>query len=123
MTPNILIVDDDDALRLSLTKLLGAAGYTVDSRRSAKTALAAMNLKVKEWDIVVSDLRLPEMDGLEFLRQVKALQAHVQVVLMTGYASAELEETALQMGAVALLRKPFPIQDLCQILESLAVKK
>jgi two-component system response regulator AtoC len=101
----ILIVDDDDALRESLELVLVAEGYGVVSAASARAALAA--IEQATFDVVLCDLRMPGMDGMELLPQLVRRLPGVAVILMSAYGSADLAVEALRRGAYDYLAKPF----------------
>ena len=101
----ILIVDDDDALRESLELVLAAEGYAVRSVASGLAALAAV--EQSPFDLVLCDLRMPGMDGMELLPQLARRLPGVAVILMSAYGSADLAVEALRRGAYDYLAKPF----------------
>jgi DNA-binding NtrC family response regulator len=101
----ILIVDDDDALRESLELVLAAEGYAVRSVASGVAALAAV--EQSPFDLVLCDLRMPGMDGMELLPQLARRLPGVAVILMSAYGSADLAVEALRRGAYDYLAKPF----------------
>ena len=118
----VLVVEDDSLVRGLLRRMLTEAGYQAESRENADSALAALDLRVKEWDVVVSDYRLPGISGLSFLEQVRARHPHVRVVLMSAYLTDDVEEQARACGAVGVLRKPFSFSELKTLLRSLEEK-
>jgi two-component system response regulator AtoC len=101
----ILIVDDDDALRESLELVLAAEGYGVRSVASGAAALAALG--EAPVDLVLCDLRMPGMDGMELLPQLVRRLPGVAVILMSAYGGADLAVEALRRGAYDYLAKPF----------------
>lgn len=101
---SLLVVDDDDFVRLSLQQLLETHGYRVFSAASGKAALEIFAQEAV--DLVLTDLRMPGIDGLEVLARVKAAQPHVAVVLLTGYSSLDSAIRALRYGADDYLLKP-----------------
>ena len=105
MTGRILIVDDDEGLRDSLQLVLAAEGYHVITAADGSQALA--QLEAEAVDVVLCDLRMPGMDGLELLPQLAARQPGVTIILMSAYGSEELAIEALQRGAHDYLAKPF----------------
>lgn len=119
MRTAIVVVDDDDSVRALMTEELSEAGYKVEARENAHTALAALDLKVKHWNVVITDLHLPKMHGLEFVQMLRKRHPEVAIIAMSGYATQETEGQALAAGAAAFLRKPFSFGQLCQVLEQL----
>lgn len=99
------IVDDDEAVRKSLAFLLGTAQVSV---RSYETAIAFLaNIDRVERGCIVTDLRMPEIDGLELLRRLKSLGVDLPVIVITGHGDITLARKALEAGAVDFLEKPF----------------
>jgi len=105
MTERILVADDDDALRESLELVLAAEGYEVLTARDGAAALALV--ETQPVDVVLCDLRMPGMDGLELLPQLARKLPGVPVLLMSAYGSSDLAVEALRRGAYDYLAKPF----------------
>ena len=107
--PRVLVVDDEMGPRESLRMLLKPS-YTIATADSGKSALA----QIPEFhpDLVIMDIKMPEMDGLELLRRVKQLDPSIEIVMITAYASLETVKTALTHGAFEYLIKPFSRSDL-----------
>ncbi len=121
MTKNkisVLVVDDDRLIRVSMAKQLEAAGYDAAIAASAGEALQLM--ASRSVDIVLSDLRMPGMGGLDFLSEIKQRFPSVEVILMTAYGSVETAVSALQQGAYDYLTKPFHFNELEVRLERIA---
>jgi two-component system response regulator AtoC len=110
MSERVLIADDDDALRESLELVLAAEGYEVVSARDGAAALAL--LEAQPVDVVLCDLRMPGMDGLELLPQLVRRLPGVPVLLMSAYGSADLAVEAMRRGAYDYLAKPFQPSEL-----------
>ncbi|HEX3983038.1 MAG TPA: response regulator FixJ [Acidisoma sp.] len=102
------LIDDDDDVRSSLSFLLGSAGFAVRSHSSAIAFLEA--LPTLQAGCIVSDVRMPEMDGLELLRRLKAIAMNFPVIIMTGHADVTLAVEAMKAGAVDFIEKPFDAQ-------------
>ncbi len=100
----ILLVDDDERLRIAAGKVLAADGYRVVSAASGHEALEV--LKRESVALVVSDLRLPDLDGIALLKQVRELLAEVEVVMITGHGSVERAVEAMRLGAYDFIEKP-----------------
>jgi two-component system, LuxR family, response regulator FixJ len=98
------VIDDDEAVRESLSFLLGAAGLEVSAHASAVAFLVA--LAVQPPGCVLTDVRMPEMDGLELLRRLGESGGNWPVVVMTGHADVPLAVRALKAGALDFLEKP-----------------
>ncbi|MFH1708318.1 MAG: sigma-54 dependent transcriptional regulator [Planctomycetota bacterium] len=107
-TPNparILIVDDEKNLCEFLSIILTRDGYTVATAASGPAALAS--LAADRFDLVIQDVRMPGMDGIELLREIKARDAALPVVVMTAYATWATAVEAMRLGAFDFIRKPF----------------
>lgn len=111
----ILVVDDDVAFCKMLETFLKKKGYGVSSAFSAETALAEID-KTK-FDLVLSDVRLPNKDGNEILKSVKEKGLQTQVVLMTGYAEVSLAVDAMKKGAYDYISKPVNPDKLLEIVQ------
>jgi len=102
---SILIVDDEVSIQKLLTVLLQSDGYRVRAVGSAREALAA--LKSAPASLMITDVKLPDQDGLSLLQQASTLDSRMIVVVMTGYATVDLAVQAMKAGAVEFLMKPF----------------
>ena len=105
MMPTIFIVEDERILRVTLADDLRDAGYKVFEFADAVAALTL--LKEHEVDIIISDIKMPRMDGLDFLKKVKEINPDIYVVMMTAFATVETAVTAIKSGAYDFLTKPF----------------
>src|SRR6478736_4147768 len=101
----VYVIDDDEAMRDSLDFLLGAADFDVTLFESAQHFLDA--LPVVDFGCVVSDVRMPGIDGLELLKRLKADGRPFPVLIMTGHGDVPLAVEAMKLGAVDFLEKPF----------------
>lgn len=104
MPVRILVIDDDAIACEFLQEALSRAGYEVDAFTSAKKALRE---DLSAYDLLMSDIRMPDMDGLQFLRQVHEKLPELPVILMTAYGSLETTMEALRLGAWDYISKPF----------------
>ncbi|MGE3263543.1 MAG: sigma-54-dependent transcriptional regulator [Bacteriovoracia bacterium] len=107
---NILVVDDEASIREFLEIMLKREGYKVDVVGSAKEALAA--IEKKRYSAIVTDISMPEMNGIELLTKVKQVQHELAVVIMTAHGSAESAVEAMKLGADDYLTKPFQIEEM-----------
>ena len=111
----LLVVDDDTVFREELSTLLSDWGHQVESVNSGPKALEALN--VAEFDVIFSDVRMPRMNGIELLRQVRERWPRTYVVMITGYATIEAAVEAMKLGAFDYLRKPFRSENVQRIVE------
>jgi DNA-binding NtrC family response regulator len=105
---NILLVDDERALRAALGQVLSDEGHTVDFASDAEMAIE--RLATRSFDLVVSDVRLPTVDGLTLLHRIRRDFPLTEVLLMTAYGSIGDAATAVKDSAVDYLRKPIDIE-------------
>lgn len=115
---SILVVDDELLIRDLLYDFLSGRGWHVQVADSAERALQETNRQ--SFDVVLSDIKLPDMSGLELAGQFKSLHPSQPVVLMTGYPSVESAVQALRLKADDYITKPFNIHALAKRLESMA---
>ena len=111
----ILIVDDDERVRSSLSRVLGATNVNATAVESGELALAEVERGVP--DLVITDVRMPGMDGLELLRLLRERAPAVPVVLMTAYDDPATSTAAEQGGAVHFLVKPLDLHELRRVVE------
>ncbi|MFO7668627.1 MAG: sigma-54 dependent transcriptional regulator [Bacteroidales bacterium] len=117
---SILIVDDEDSVRDSLYNWFIDDGYRVDCAENAKKALSLLN--EKEYDIVLADIKMPGMDGMEMHRRIKALPHVPIVIIMTAFASVDTAVQALKEGAFDYVTKPFDPDDLSHLIRNAATQ-
>ncbi|MDE1888911.1 MAG: sigma-54-dependent Fis family transcriptional regulator [Planctomycetota bacterium] len=110
MKNKILVVDDEKLMRVSLEDKLMKEGYAVTSVTNAIEGLKIS--KTTNFDVVITDLRLPKMDGIDFLREIKKSSPDTVVIIMTAYGSIENAVTAMKEGAYDYVTKPFPMEEL-----------
>ena len=112
----VYVIDDDEAMRDSLEFLLGAAEFQVSPFESALNFLDA--LPTIEFGCVVSDVRMPGIDGIELLKRLKAGGSLFPVVIMTGHGDVPLAVEAMKLGAMDFLEKPFEDDRLIGMIET-----
>lgn len=110
MTARILIVDDEEIVITSCRRILAGEGYQVDAATSGAAALEL--IAAAPFDLVILDLMMPKMDGMEVLRRVKQSHPAMRVVMVTGLAQNESARRAMELGAFAYLPKPFDPDEL-----------
>jgi two-component system, NtrC family, response regulator PilR len=106
----ILVVDDEKSMREFLEIMLEKDGYEVTCAENGEEALDV--LRKKRFDLVITDIRMQPIDGLEVLRQCKAISANTAVIIISAYASAETAVVAMKEGAYDYLPKPFKIDEM-----------
>jgi len=113
---SILIVDDEDSVRDSLLNWFIEDGYEVEAAENAKKALQL--LEQRDFNIILADIKMPGMDGLELQRRIKALNSETIVIIMTAFASVETAVQALKDGAYDYVTKPFDPDDLSHLIRN-----
>ena len=111
----VLLVDDEEAIARSLGRLLQAAGHAVTAAHDGFEALKAM--EVAPFDVIVSDIRMPKMDGLTLLRSIRGRDLDIPVVFMTGSPTIETAAEAVERGAFRYLVKPIESTELVRVIE------
>jgi len=115
MPHKVYVIDDDEAMRDSLMFLLDSAGFEVTLFEAAQQFLDAFS--ALSFGCVVSDVRMPGMDGIELLKQLKAIHSTFPIVVMTGHGDVPLAVEAMKLGAVDFLEKPFEDDRLIAMIE------
>ncbi len=105
MSKNILIIDDEDIVLKSCLRILKNEDYEIDTAYSGEEGLS--KIANKKYDLVITDLMMPGMSGMDVLRTIKEKKLDLTVVIFTGYATAETAREALKMGAFDYIPKPF----------------
>jgi len=114
---SILVVDDEEIVRDSLASWLQEDGYRVDTAPDGPTALA--KLAQQPYDILLVDLKMPGMDGMQVLAQAKSLQPDAPLIIMTAYATVDTAVQAMKQGAYDYLVKPFEAEELSLLIGKL----
>src|SRR4029079_14490641 len=110
----VLVIDDEQLIRRSIAKRLSLVGYTVLEAEDGRTAVEKAGLGV---DLAILDYRLPDLDGLTILKQIRQIDPDVLVILLTAYASVETAVEAMKLGAYHFMNKPFDLEALTAIVE------
>ncbi len=110
MSKKILVVDDEDIIRESISFILQKEGYTVDLAENG--AIAYQKVQEVEYDLVISDIEMPEMKGIELLEKIVKLNLRTSVIMITAYGSLETAIRALRAGAGDYLLKPLDFDEL-----------
>jgi len=111
----VLVVDDEESIRELLRRTLALAEYEAQAVSDGKAGLEL--LRREPWDLLIADLRMPEMDGLSLIREARRLHPQLPVIIVTGYSSESNAIQAVNLGVVGYLVKPFRIP---QILSAVA---
>src|SRR5450759_440843 len=113
---SILIVDDEESVRDSLYNWFIEDGYRVECAENANRALSI--LESDSFDIILADIKMPGMDGLEMLRRIKLLKSDSIVIIMTAFATVDTAVQALKDGAFDYVTKPFDPDDLSHLIRN-----
>ena len=113
--PRILVVDDEKFIRDILADFLGMEGYVVRTAEDGASALDA--LRESHYDMVISDLKMPRMGGLELLKEVSAASPDTLTVIMTGFGTVETAIDAMKRGAYDYILKPFKVEEIVHIVQ------
>lgn len=108
-TASILVVDDKEAMRDVLRKFLAAEGYTVETAADGRDALAKFT--AERYELVLTDIKMPALNGAELLAEILKINSRAIVILMTAFGSIEAAVTAIKNGATDYLSKPFQMDD------------
>jgi two-component SAPR family response regulator len=119
--PRILILEDDQALRDTLAKMLGKRGYQVDTAGSGSDAVE--RAAHSPYDLIITDIRMEGMDGLEALEKVKQSQPDIASLVITGYSTEEDSIRAIRLGVGEYLKKPFRLPTLFESVGQLMAKR
>jgi two-component system OmpR family response regulator len=120
-TMRVLIVDDEDDFRETIVKRLNARKLAAEGAASGIIALEI--LKTKDFDIIVLDVKMPEMDGIETLRHIKKMKPEIEVIMLTGHASVEFGLKGMQLGAFDYVMKPAMLNELLDTITQAYNKK
>ena len=117
----VLVVDDEDDFRETVVKRLRARKLEAEGAGSGAAALDLV--KEREFDVMVLDVKMPGMDGIETLRLVKQTRPEIEVIMLTGHASVEFGLKGMQLGAFDYIMKPAPIGELMDTIGQAYRKK
>jgi len=115
MPHRILVTEDDQVQRDVIADILIKAGYQTATASSGDDALEALEREV--YDLLITDMRMPGMDGMELLREAKRRRPELDVVMMTAHATIQTAITAMKEGAIDYLEKPFDKDQLLVVVE------
>ena len=106
----VLIVDDQNGIRILLMEVFSSEGYTTFQASNGKLALEIV--RKESPDLVLLDMKIPGMDGLEILKHVKAINRDIKVIMMTAYGELDMIKEATDLGALMHFTKPFDIDEM-----------
>ena len=111
---NILVVDDEPSVVKIFTEYLSLAGYTVQSAANGKEALDVF--KTNRFQLVITDIEMPEIDGMALIDRIKAVNKHAVIIVVTGYGTIERAVEAIKKGAYDFLEKPLTLKALDMVV-------
>lgn len=117
----ILAVDDEEVILDSFRKILVIDGYSVDTVETGQEALGL--IQKRHYDFVFTDLKMPEMDGVDVCKSVKHLRPDIDVIIITGYASIETAVETMKFGAMDYVQKPFTEDELVEMVNKFLIKR
>ena len=118
---SILVVDDQKIIGELFDFTLGFSGHQIKVVDNARAALSA--IQEETFDIAFVDIVMPQTDGIDTLKEMKAIAPRLPVVMMTGYAMDERKKEAQKLGAAACLKKPFEIEDVKRVIRDVLNKE
>ncbi|MCL6583082.1 MAG: response regulator [bacterium] len=110
----VLVVDDEQNSREGLSKILTKEGYTVHTAENGKKAL--IEAENNDFDLIITDLRMPEMDGIEVLEKLRNKNKNIGVVIVTAYGEVNSYLKAMNLGAFEYLNKPIHLEELRRVI-------
>ncbi len=113
---DILVVDDEEMMRELLVDVLAMEGYTVETAEDGKAALE--RLKISTPRLVISDIKMPRMNGFELLKAVKESFPKTRIIMMTGYSDDFTVKDALRLNADEYIIKPFNTRDISEVVRA-----
>jgi CheY-like chemotaxis protein len=114
---HVLVVDDEEELRKSLAEILELEGLTVSQAQNGYIAIE--KARTNQYDVALIDIRMPGINGLETLRQVKTLQPNIKAIMMTGHPMENNTKNNLLKGISGILYKPFSIAKLINMIQQI----
>jgi DNA-binding NtrC family response regulator len=119
----VLLIDDDQHLLVALAAVFARSPcfITVETASSAEQALRL--IQAIRYDTIVSDFSMPGLNGIEFLKECKAVRPDVPIILLTGYGTLELEEKAFEEGAYAVILKPVDVDVLLSVVTHAIIRR
>lgn len=109
-----MLVDDEETIRYALRETLVSDGYNVDIAEDAFQALE--HFKLKQYDLVITDIKMHGMDGIQLIREVKKSDSRLKIIIITAYGSLETVKEAAKLGVVDMIGKPFKIKEIKDVI-------
>jgi len=119
--PRLLLVDDEERFRTTLSKLLGVRGIPVAAVGSGEEALE--ELRSKPYDVILLDVRMPGMNGIEVLAEIKKINPALEVIILTGHASVDAAVDIMKLGGYDYLLKPCSVDELMDKIDGAHERK
>jgi CheY-like chemotaxis protein len=113
----ILIVDDEEIMRNFLLDVFEEEGYSLDSATDGEEALE--KISKNRYQLIITDIRMPRMDGTQVLKKAKELNPEVNVIIITGYASPQAKKECQRLGAAYYIAKPFQVNQIRALVNKL----
>jgi DNA-binding NtrC family response regulator len=115
-SPRILIVDDEERFRKTMAKLLGVRSLQAETAGGGVEAIE--KLRTENFDIVILDVKMPGMSGIQALEQIKKNNPFIEVIILTGYASLDTAREITRLGAYDYLLKPYDLEELIEKIDN-----
>lgn len=112
----VLLVDDEQSVLFALTMLVQALGYEAEGYLHGQLALDAISQNSKAFDLLLCDLRMPEMNGMQVIAAARKIAPNLKITLMSGHATQEEVDMAHSIGVTNFLAKPFSAEQLSSVL-------
>ena len=116
----ILIIDDEEIVRMSCERALQVEGFQTGVAPSGREGLGL--LEKEPYDLVLLDLKMPDMDGMEVLGKIRSSWPHIKVIMISGYSTVDTAVQALRSGAVNFIQKPFAPESLFSAIKEVIDK-
>ncbi|MFP4036347.1 MAG: sigma-54-dependent transcriptional regulator [Desulfobacteraceae bacterium] len=120
---SILVVDDEKSILRRCVRLLSRQGHNVVGAMDPTAALEMVEKRNPPFDLVIADIRMPGMDGIELLERIRGIDSSIEVVMMTGYAAVETAVNAMKKGAYDYLAKPFEMEEFLHTIQNVLEKR
>jgi DNA-binding response OmpR family regulator len=118
---NILVIEDDEKMRNGLVEILKEEGYNVDSADNGLKGLE--KIREKDYDVVLTDLLMPVMGGMELLRNIKQIKPRTSVIIITAFGTIENAVEAIKVGASEYITKPFKIDEVQNMIKKVLAER